>query len=105
MKKKLLIKLILLAGVLFLSSMVLPGGAAAAEVPEMVTQIKSAFVTIGGSIVIIGWIVAGILYLTAAGSPEKTGTAKKALIAAIIGTALIILAAGAEATIKALLGV
>jgi len=104
MKKKLLIKLILLAGVLFLSSIVLPGEVAAADPPAMVGKIKDAFVTIGGSIVIIGWIVAGILYLTAAGSPEKTGTAKKALIAAVIGTALIILAVGAEATIKALLG-
>jgi len=33
-------------------------------------------------------VVAGILYLTSAGSPERIGTAKKALIYAIVGIAI-----------------
>ena len=66
--------------------------AQAPPVPDMVENIENAFITIGGSIVVIGWIIAGILYLTSAGNPEKTGIAKKALFAAVIGTALIILA-------------
>lgn len=97
MNKKLL-KLISISGALFL-----PMVAFAVEVPAMITNIKDALVTIGSSIVIIGWIITGILYLTAAGSPEKTGTAKKSLMACVIGTVLIILAVGIEATLKTLL--
>ena len=94
--------LILSATVLGLPLMSL---AAVVKVPDMIVNIQSAFVAIGSSIVVIGWVVAGILYLTSAGSPEKTGTAKKAMIAAVIGTVLIILAVVAEATIRALLAV
>lgn len=83
----------------------LPGVVLAVAVPEMITKIKDAFVLIGSSIVIIGWIIAGILYLTSAGSPEKLKIAKGALGAAVIGTVLIVLAVVIEATIKALLGV
>lgn len=40
------------------------------------------------SLGVIMIIVAGILYLTSAGSPERTNTAKKALIYAIVGIAI-----------------
>jgi len=60
----------------------------------VVTSIQNVTITIATPIVIIGWIIAGILYLTSAGSPEKTGTAKKAMIAALIGTILVVLAIG-----------
>ena len=46
---------------------------------------------VGGIIAALGaimLIVAGILYLTSAGSPERIGTAKKALFYAIIGIAI-----------------
>ena len=98
MNKKLL-NLILITTVL-----VFPGIAFAVEVP-FIENIKGAFITVGIAVVVIGWVIAGILYLTAAGSPEKVGTAKKALFACLIGTALIALAAGMLATIKLLLGV
>jgi len=58
----------------------------------MASNVADMAVTIGAAIVVIGWVVAGILYLTSAGSPEKTGTAKKALIACLIGTVLVIIA-------------
>ncbi len=90
--------------ILLVAVLALPVLTYAAEVPTMVQQIETAAKTIGTSVVVIGWVIAGVLYLTAGGSPEKTGLAKKALIAAIIGTAIIILAAGAEGTIKQLLG-
>jgi hypothetical protein len=69
-------------------------------VPPIITKIREMFISIGGSIVVIGWIIAGILYLTSAGSPEKTGTAKKAMIAAVIGTTLIVLSVFAEEIIS-----
>jgi hypothetical protein len=98
MNKKILF-LILLAVILIFPNITL-----GAEVPELIAKVKDALIIIGGSIVIIGWIIAGILYLTSAGSPEKTGTAKKALVAAVIGTVLLIIATSIEAAIKTLLG-
>ena len=78
---------------------------AAGTAPEMVCSVKNAAFTIGTAIVIIGWIIAGILYLTSMGNPEKTGIAKKAMIAAVIGTILIILADVAANVIANLLDV
>ncbi len=70
---------------------------------EMAEGVKDLVVTIGASIVVIGWVVAGILYLTAGGAPEKTGTAKKAMIAAVIGTVLVVVATLGYDAIKGLL--
>lgn len=61
---------------------------------------EAAFTKIGASIVVIGWTIAGILWLVSAGSPEKIGTAKKAIVACVIGTLLIIIAAGAQLFIQ-----
>lgn len=63
---------------------------------SMAKALQSAAVAIATPIVVIGWVIAGILYLTSAGSPEKTGTAKKALIACVIGTVLVVLAIGSN---------
>ena len=71
--------------------------------PEMAAAVEGLMITIGASIVVIGWVVAGILYLLSMGSPEKTGTAKKAMIAAIIGTILVIIATGGYEIIKTFL--
>jgi hypothetical protein len=73
------------------------------EIKEMTAAVETAALAIGGSLVIIGWVIAGILYLTSIGSLEKMGTAKKALIAAIIGTILVVLAKGGYDMIKGLL--
>jgi len=89
MNKKTLF-LILLAVVL-----VLPKTVCALTLPEMAERINVMLFTVGLSIVTIGWVIAGILWLTSAGSPEKTGTAKKALIAAVIGTVVMVLASAA----------
>lgn len=58
-------------------------------------NVTNAALTVGAALAVIGFIVAGILYLTAGGG-ERLGIAKKALIAAVIGTALIALAGGAN---------
>lgn len=58
---------------------------------KMAAQIEKYAMTIGGSVIVIGWVITGILYLLAAGSPEKLGTAKKALIATVIGTVIVII--------------
>lgn len=80
-----------------------PFAVKAADAPKMIGLVKDAFVTIGWSIIIIGWVIAGILWLVSAGSPEKTGIAKKATWAAVIGTVVIILAQHAQTTVEDLL--
>jgi|SRR3989344_5127599 len=59
---------------------------------EMADRAKTVLLDIGIFIVVIGWLIAGILYLTAAGNAGKIEIAKKALIAAVIGTVLVLLA-------------
>ena len=91
--------------VLLLIILVLPFRISAqlVQVPQIVINIQTASLLIGASIVIIGWVIAGILWLISAGNPEKTGLAKKATGAAIIGTVLIILSKVAYMTICQLL--
>jgi len=106
MNKKILF-LVLFAAVLSFPYMVqalAPTGAASGSAGGMIEAIKSALYTIGGTIVVIGWVIAGILWLISAGSPEKTGIAKKATIAAVIGTVLIILSTISWNVINDLLG-
>lgn len=64
---------------------------AGGEFCQAVGHIQSVIYSIGGSIVVIGWIITGILYLTAAGG-SRMETAKKSLIACVIGTVLVIIA-------------
>lgn len=70
----------------------------------LTSGVLPAVAGIVGSLSAIMIIVAGILYLTSAGSPERIGVAKKALIYAIAG---IVIAAGAEGiatAIKTIIG-
>ena len=61
---------------------------------DLLTKITSAVAGLVGAVSVIMIIVAGIMYLLSAGSPEKTGAAKKAFFYAIIGI-VIALSAGA----------
>lgn len=58
-----------------------------------------------GALSVIMIIVAGILFLTSAGSPERIGTAKKALAYAIIGIVITLISGAIVVTIKSVLGV
>jgi UDP-N-acetylmuramyl pentapeptide phosphotransferase/UDP-N-acetylglucosamine-1-phosphate transferase len=75
-----------------------------AAVPSTLTNItrgvRDTLVAVGGVMVVIGFVVSGILWLTSAGSPERMGTAKKALIAAVIGAVLIVVASASDSLIK-----
>lgn len=95
--------IILLAIVLILPVIIPADAMAASSACDFLKNIKTKLLLIAGTVVIIGWIVAGLLYLTSGGSPEKTGLAKKAMIAAIIGTALVILAQSAFTIVNDLL--
>jgi len=94
MNKKILF--LILLGVLILPSIAL----AQTQASVIAGNIEQLTLTIGVCIVVIGWVIAGILYLTAAGAPDKTGIAKKAMIAALMGTILIVIAAGGYSVIS-----
>ena len=74
-------------------------GNANAKLNTIMTNIGGVAFTIGIALATIGFIVAGILYLTAGGG-ERMGTAKKALIAAVIGTFLVALASGVDIIVE-----
>ena len=76
------------------------GGATGNTLGSMGCKLKAAAVSIATPIVVIGWIIAGILYLTAAGKPEKINVAKGAMIACVVGTLLIVLALGSAVVIE-----
>jgi hypothetical protein len=86
------------------SALLLPTLAQAATLIGIIGKITAAVVPIGTPLVVVGFIIAGFLYISAAASPERMSLAKKALIAAVIGTILIILAATACTFIAALFG-
>lgn len=75
----------------------------AANLCDIFKGIKDTIVPIGGTLVIVGWLIAGILFLTAAGGPRME-IAKKALWAAIIGTILVIIAVTAYAFVNGIIG-
>ncbi len=66
-----------------------------AQAPTLASMAQGAMNTIltaVGFIVVIFWIVTGILFLSAMGDPLKLNTAKMALLTAVIGTILVIIA-------------
>lgn len=99
-------KILLLAAIAVLT--VLPIATLASQIDDTVEALYDTAIAIGGSIAVIGWVIAGGLYLTAAGSPERIGLAKKALFAAVIGTLLIVIASSSGALtdfIKGIFGI
>ena len=89
MINKKILFLILLGGVLLPAMFVFADDT---KVFTMATALADTAMVIGAAVVVIGWVITGILYLTATGKPEKINVAKSALIACVVGTILIILA-------------
>jgi len=66
---------------------------------SMASAAASTALSVATGVVVVMWVVAGILFLLAAGDPGKLGTAKTGLIAAVIGTVVVIVANGAVALV------
>ncbi|MCX6745535.1 MAG: hypothetical protein NTX00_00785 [Candidatus Parcubacteria bacterium] len=60
--------------------------------PILVASVIKAVLGLSGAVFFVLFIYGGFMWMTAAGQPEKIGAAKKVLINAIIGMALIALA-------------
>jgi len=99
MKKNLFF--IFLAGALVLPKSVLaiacPGGL---TITNMVCNVANIVWVVATGIILIFWIITGLLFLTAMGDPTKLATARKALIAAVVGTILVVLAYSAMTIIS-----
>ena len=79
-----------------------------ADCPVCVTIITSVVNTalyIASAVVVVLWLVAGILFLSAQGDPSKFTKARGALIAAVAGTVLVIVAASALTLVGQAIGV
>jgi magnesium-transporting ATPase (P-type) len=74
------------------------------DIKTLLEKIFSAVTAIVGLISAIMIIVAGIMYLLSAGSPEKINSAKKALIYAIAGIVIALLAEAIVAAVKWVIG-
>ena len=90
-----------LLGILVLPVLVFAqGGGSGVSIESMVDAAVQTTLYIASGIIVILWVMTGIIFLTAQGAPEKLSTGKKALIASIAGTVLIIVASGAINLIK-----
>ncbi|MCD5396384.1 MAG: pilin, partial [Candidatus Pacebacteria bacterium] len=76
----------------------------AREVLNLVTRITNWIFTFLIAVVVIMVLVAGYMFVTAGGNPEKQGKASKILIYALIGFAVGMLARGVIALVAAVIG-
>lgn len=89
-----------------------PSGAVCIENPlcagsinELINAITNFIFWMGIVIAPIILIIAGFMYVTSAGDPNRVGTAKKMILYAVIGLAVILLAKGLVAVLKSIIGV
>jgi len=66
---------------------------------SMAAAAANTALAVATGVVVVMWVVAGIMFLVAAGDPGKLGGAKTGLIAAVAGTVVVIVANGAVALV------
>ena len=77
---------------ILLTVVVLPSMVYAQTLGSMAQSAMNAVIDAAGFIVVILWIITGILFLVAQGSPEKLKSARTALITSVAGTVVVIIA-------------
>lgn len=87
---------------ILLGLVALPGLAFAVTIQGLVDGAVLTTLYIASGIVVILWVVTGVLFLSASGAPEKLKSAKMALIAAVAGTVIVIVASGAINLVKSM---
>ena len=85
-------KILFLISAVALISPVISSAEVGGQACITINSFVNAAYAIAITMVVIGWLIAGILWLISGGSTEKTGTAKKATFAAAIGTAVVAVA-------------
>ena len=95
------ILLLILLGVLASPSLVF----AQITIQGMVNAAVNTTLWIAGGVVVILWVITGILFLSAQGAPEKLKSAKMALVTAVAGTLLVIVATSAVSLVRSAFGI
>jgi hypothetical protein len=95
--------------VILLALVVLPLIASAATDPQSVlcsifAKVKLILFVVGLGLAVIFLIVGGIKYMTSQGDDEKAGSAKKMIVNALIGVAIIAVAVGLISLVIGFLG-
>ncbi|MBI2050062.1 MAG: hypothetical protein HYT35_01225 [Candidatus Staskawiczbacteria bacterium] len=102
MSKKILF--LILVGIfvlpLIVTAQAQPSGIAVLD--KVLDNIGKVVIAIGTALIVVGFVVAGVMYLASAGNTEKMGTAKKALVASIIGAVIVTLAIAANGIVQIL---
>ncbi|TSC94668.1 MAG: hypothetical protein CEN87_389 [Parcubacteria group bacterium Licking1014_1] len=84
--------ILILSGILFLSDAAFAAGQEDGDkITPILCNIAKAIYGASWGIIAICWSVVAALFLTTFGNPERLKLAKKAVIVAIIGTAIILL--------------
>ena len=83
-----------------ISSLFLPVLAFAQTVRTITDAAVQSGLYIASGVVVLLWVMTGILFLSASGSPEKLTAGKKALFAAVAGTVLVIVASSAVSLVS-----
>lgn len=86
------ISFLILLGFLILPCLVFAATTTAPLIQTLTTAAVNTTLYIASAVTIILWILTGILFLTAQGAPEKLIKARTALISAVAGTLLVIVA-------------
>ena len=93
---------------ILLGVLILPTIVFAQNTPTIQGIISAAVQTtlyIASGVVVILWVITGILFLSAGGSPDKLVSGRKALLAAIGGTVLVILAQSGLYVVGSMFGI
>ncbi|MFH1841308.1 MAG: TrbC/VirB2 family protein [Candidatus Nealsonbacteria bacterium] len=76
----------------------------AKEFEEILNTIINFIFAIGLAVTPVIFIIAGFLFVTSGGNPNRLDTAKKMILYAVIGLLVILLAKGLVAVLKSILG-
>jgi len=93
--------LIILLAILIIPSAVF----AQVTIKSIVDNLLLTVSYVAGVVSVICWVITGLMFLTAIGDPSKITTARKALIFAVIGTAIALLAGTAPFLVGSALGI
>ncbi len=93
-------------GVSIPNPLCLPGSATCVnDFPTLIKDITAYISGVIGSLAVIIFIWAGILFVTSSGNEAQLGKAKKALLYAVVGSAIALAGAGLVAVIQAVIPV
>ena len=92
---------LILSGILILPSL----ASAQVTIRSMVGAAEQTVLYVASGVVVILWVLTGILFLSAQGAPEKLSKAKTALLTAVAGTVLVIVASYAIDLVGRSLGI